>query len=302
MTTTIQSTVLDHLFEGVYYVNRNREILLWNRAAEELTGFSSEEVIGKRCADAILRHVSGDGTLLCNSGCPLQATLDDGEERETEVFLHHKDGHRVPVHVRVAPVRSDDGAIVGAVEMFRNAQAEQEHRERFEQLEKMAFIDTLTGLPNRRYVMATLEKRLDELNRYEWPFGVLFMDVDYFKRVNDTHGHKIGDAVLKMVAETLKASARSFDLVGRIGGEEFVTVVTNASQEQLISVAERFRHLVERSELRDPNGLAVTISIGAAAAVPGDTGEALLDRADAMLYRAKEAGRNRVCSAEDCPG
>ncbi len=294
MKQTIQAQVLDHLFEGVYFVNRNREILLWNRAAEKLTGFKASDVIGRQCADAILRHVSGDGTLLCHNGCPLQATLDDGRERETEVYLHHMDGHRVPIHVRVAPVHGDNGEVIGAVEMFRDARREQAHRERFEQLEKMAFIDPLTGLPNRRYLMDTIEMRLNELKRYKWPFGLLFMDVDHFKKVNDAYGHKIGDNVLKMVANTLKSSARSHDLVGRAGGEEFVAVVTNVEADQLVLIADRFRTLVERSALRDPKDLGVTISIGAAMAKPGDTCETLMERSDALLYKAKQSGRNNI--------
>ncbi len=293
---TIQTTVLDHLFEGVYYVDRERKILLWNRAAERLTGFSSEEVLGRHCFDAVLRHVSAEGKLLCFTGCPLQATLNDGQERETEIFLHHKKGHRVPVHVRVAPVFGENGDVIGAVEMFRDATSELEQKERFDYLERMAFIDVLTGLPNRKYVLDSLKARLEEFRRFEWSFGVLFIDVDHFKRINDEHGHKVGDQMLKMVAAALKAASRRLDIVGRLGGEEFVAVVTNVDEKRLLTVAERFRTLVEFSAMRELNNLSVTISIGAAMAQKGDSCDALLERTDELLYQAKRAGRNRVVS------
>jgi diguanylate cyclase (GGDEF)-like protein/PAS domain S-box-containing protein len=296
MDQSIHTTMLEHLFEGVYFVDPERRIAFWNRAAEELTGFPRNEVIGHICADSILQHVDSEGKMLCFGGCPLQKTLDDGQNRETEIFLHHKDGHRVPVSVRVAAVRNEKGDIIGAMEIFRHAGDEIAMRNRVADLEKMAFIDTLTGLPNRRYLISQITGRLEQLKRYQWPVGLLFMDVDQFKEVNDTHGHNVGDGLLKMVGSTLGQTARSFDIVGRFAGDEFIGVISNVDLEKLVAVGERFRVMVAASALRAPVELCTTISIGAAMARETDTADELIKRADKKLYQAKNAGRNRICS------
>ena len=125
------------------------------------------------------------------------------------------------------------------------------------------------------------------------------MDVDHFKKVNDTYGHDTGDRVLRMVARTLGASLRSVDALGRWGGEEFVAVVSNATGEQLRVAAERCRALVAQSALEvGQHQVRVTISIGAALARAEDTTESLLERVDRSMYRAKVGGRNRVESEE----
>ena len=129
-----------------------------------------------------------------------------------EVITHHKDGHRVPVSIRVSPVRDGDGAVSGAVEIFQDISSRISDSERIEQLQKMAFLDDLTGIASRRYLEMRLRDRFGEMDRFHWTFGILLIDIDHFKRVNDTYGHNVGDRMLKMIATTLSACTRSFDL------------------------------------------------------------------------------------------
>jgi diguanylate cyclase (GGDEF)-like protein/PAS domain S-box-containing protein len=287
--------LLEHLTDGIYFTDRERRIGYWNKGAEKLTGYTREEVIGKRCMDNILVHVDAAGRELCKNGCPLSETLQDGQAREAAIFLHHKDGQRIPVQVRVAPMRDETGAIVGAVEVFHDNTSNLQLNQRLAQLEQLAMLDTLTGMANRRYLESVIRSRLEELRRNQWPFGVLFIDIDNFKKVNDTYGHAVGDQVLQMTGRTLEASSRYFDVIGRWGGEEFVGVISNVEERELGDVAERMRMLVEHSMLSAPEYLFVTVSIGGAQAVPDDTVESLLRRADEKLYQAKSTGKNRVC-------
>jgi diguanylate cyclase (GGDEF)-like protein len=128
---------------------------------------------------------------------------------------------------------------------------------------------------------------------------VLFLDVDHFKEVNDTHGHDTGDKVLRMEARTIGGNLRSVDAVGRWGGEEFVAVIINSTEEHLHMAAERCRKLVAASALDTGSSqIRVTVSIGAAMVGSDDTSESLLSRADSLMYRAKAGGRNRIESAE----
>jgi diguanylate cyclase (GGDEF)-like protein/PAS domain S-box-containing protein len=287
--------LLESLADGIYFTDTNRQIVYWNKGAEFLSGFSREEVLGKHCRDNILIHVDDSGRELCKNGCPLNDTLKDGQPREAQVYLHHKDGHRVPIRVRVVPRKDSEGTIVGAVEVFNDNSATMKIMERLIQLESMALLDTLTGLGNRRLIDSTICSRLEELRRNQWKFGVLFLDIDNFKTINDTYGHHAGDLVLKMVSRTLKSAARYFDMIGRWGGEEFVAVLANADEKILHAVGTRLRILTQHSKLTEPKNLSVTVSIGGAIAVVGDTTESLLQRADEKLYQAKHAGKNCVC-------
>ena len=287
--------LFDRMFEGAYVVDRERGIRRWNRAAEEITGYGADEVVGRHCFDNILAHVDFGGTALCSGGCPLHQSIADGKPRESEVFLRHKDGHRVPVNVRVHPLADGDGAVYGAVELFRDASARVADIQRIRELEGMAYVDALTGLANRRFLEAQIQRKFDELHRYGWPFAIVFIDIDHFKRVNDVHGHAVGDRTLKVVADTMLKSSRSFDVVGRWGGEEFVCVVFNVSLETLAGIAQRVRVLVARSGLFiEMEEVKVTVSVGATMALADDTPETLMARADALLYRSKESGRDTV--------
>jgi len=290
--------ILDNIYDGIYFADRSRSITYWNKGAERISGFESSEVIGKSCSDNILMHVDNRGDNLCKSACPLAKTIRDGKIRETEVFLHHKNGHRVPVAIRTTPLRDEKGKIVGAVEIFSDNSSQIALRQRFNELQQMALYDKLTGIANRRYIEMNLKTRFGEMRRYGRIFGVIFIDIDHFKKVNDTYGHDVGDRVLKMVADTLVSNLRAFDILGRWGGEEFVSVVVNVNEELLSSIAHRFRFLVEQSRLFVQSvDIRVTVSIGATLARPKDTVKTLIKRADRLMYRSKQLGRNRVCTS-----
>jgi diguanylate cyclase (GGDEF)-like protein/PAS domain S-box-containing protein len=294
--------ILDGLDDGVYVTDAERCIVYWNRAAERITGYAAREVVGSHCSDNILIHVDADGTQLCTGPCPLAGALADGKFREHDVFLHHRDGHRVPVHVQVQPLVDPHGGRVGAVEIFRDSSGRLADLQRLEELQALAYIDPLTGIGNRRFAEQTLAARLEELRRYGWSFAVLFIDIDHFKDVNDAHGHDSGDAVLRMIARTLAGSLRSFDFLGRWGGEEFLAIVPMQLDNQLAPLAGRCRALAERSSLSvGPRHVQVTVSIGATMAFSSDTVASVIARADDLMYQSKTAGRNRVTLSPSRP-
>jgi diguanylate cyclase (GGDEF)-like protein len=163
----------------------------------------------------------------------------------------------------------------------------------------MALTDELTRLPNRRHLLALADEGLDAARRDDAPLSVLALDVDHFKRINDTYGHDAGDAVLRRVAQTCRASLREGDSIGRTGGEEFVVVLPATTAAIALDVAERLRTAVERLDWSDvAPALRVTVSVGVAERAPaeGSFGE-VSRRADDSLYHAKHAGRNRVALA-----
>ena len=292
------TTVFDNVTDGVYITDQQRRIVYWNTAARRITGYREEDVRGKSCGDNLLVHINEKGVQLCPDSCPLCDTICDGRCREVDLFLRHKDGHRVPVETRILPLRDDGGQITGGVEIFTETSARKDLSRRIEELREMALSDSLTGVGNRRFGEKSLRSRLDELSRYDWPFGVVFADIDKFKNFNDRYGHETGDRVLKMVAQTLCDNVRSFDDVARWGGEEFLVILANIEPEDLANKAETLRVLAAGSSLPGPEkNLAVTVSIGATPARKDETPESLIKRADKLMYESKKAGRNCVtCS------
>ncbi len=292
----LYKTLLDNLYDGVYFTDTNRRIKYWNKGAERITGFSAGEVLGCRCADNILMHVDLDGNSLCINNCPLQATLIDQIQRHESLYLHHKEGHLVPIRVSIAPIFDDDGEVIGGLETFQDITHEMAAIKEVENLKEQVYIDSLTGIGNRRCCDKMLSRRFNELEFIDSSsLGIILFDVDYFKKFNDQYGHKIGDVVLKMVARTLMNSMRTYDFVGRWGGEEFMALTPNVRQDQIWQLAERHRHLVEQSSRSISNNkISITVSVGATLVNDNESQSDALARADALLYKSKESGRNCV--------
>lgn len=168
------------------------------------------------------------------------------------------------------------------------------------ELHLLARVDSLTGVRNRLALTETATQMLSQAGRSERPLGVLMIDADHFKSVNDRFGHAGGDKVLLALVGSIRATLRAGNAIGRVGGEEFVVLAPDTGLEQVLVLAERIRRTVESTPLLvDGHLLQLTVSIGAAVAKPGEhdvTG--LLRRADAALYAAKRAGRNRVMAAD----
>ncbi len=210
--------ILENLYDAVYFVDKNQKITFWNAAAERITGFDRKEVLGRSCADNILRHIDSNGCEVCVDGCPLHQTLDDGKKREASLLLHHKKGHRVPVHIRISPIHDKSGNIIGGVEIFSENSKERELIYKLEESQKDTLIDELLDIGNRRFAEMFFKMRLYELNAYQVPFSVVMIDLENFKEINDHYGHNVGDRVLQMVATSLKSTLRHLDAIVRWGG------------------------------------------------------------------------------------
>jgi len=292
----VYEDILDNMYEGLYLLDRDRRITYWSKGAERITGFSSDEVIGCLCRDNVLNHVDEQGMPLCDSTlCPAERSMITRSTIEHTVYLRHKEGHRIAVSTRIAPIKDAEGNIAGAIELFTDNKATVEAQRKMQDLEKMALLDPLTQVGNRRHLEMHVQSSLAEMRRYGWSFGVLFVDVDGFKKINDVHGHHVGDRTLKMVAATMSNSLRSSDFLGRWGGDEFLAIVLNVGEDQLLAIGNKLRALVEHSAINvGPTFERVTVSAGATAADADDTMDTLLKRADNLMYRSKASGGNLV--------
>jgi diguanylate cyclase (GGDEF)-like protein len=174
------------------------------------------------------------------------------------------------------------------------------------EVERLLTLDTLTGVLNRRTVLSFLATETAACLRYRMPLCAAMVDIDFFKNINDQHGHAAGDAVLQQIGALIRSTLRETDAAGRYGGEEFIVVLPHTSRDGAAFYAERLRRSIADAPFRLPSGekVAVTASIGLAEITAGESPqpEQALGRADAALYKAKREGRNRVQLADDPPG
>jgi diguanylate cyclase (GGDEF)-like protein len=174
------------------------------------------------------------------------------------------------------------------------------HARLFQQTQQQALTDALTGCFNRRFFEIQLERDLHLATRMRQPVSLIMLDIDYFKRVNDTHGHDAGDAALRQISSALREEVRGVDTAARYGGEEFAIILPQANLEGALVVAERLRARIEREEM--PGVGSVTASLGVATfPLHASSRDLLVTTADRALYQAKRTGRNRVCSPLDLP-
>lgn len=244
---------------------------------------------------SVRQYVAEDGDAVRKI---LEEAVRTGEPFEFQGRIRRADGEirHVKSHGSIETGRGGQAvAIFGTVqdvtETVENARILEAARSA---AERVANTDMLTGLPNRRHTLAFLEKALAGARDHGAPLAVAIFDIDHFKRINDAHGHATGDRVIHRVAQRAKAALRDEDLVGRIGGEEFVCILQRASAQAAEIVAERMRKAVEAGTAAEDGLPEATISVGLAIYDGEPDVEELLHRADQALYAAKREGRNRL--------
>jgi diguanylate cyclase (GGDEF)-like protein/PAS domain S-box-containing protein len=295
--STFYKDLLDNLYDGIYFVDRDRIITYWNKGAERITGYPSEQVVGQSCRDNLLNHVTVDGKQLCQGNCPLVESMETGTNICADVFLHHANGHRVPVQVRISPLRDDQGSIIGAVETFSSEAHDPTIRKQLRELRQTAQTDSLTGIGNRSFIEGRLHAAITELEFHPNSIiGIAFIDIDQFKDINDSYGHENGDKILQMTAATLAQNMRTSDVIGRWGGDEFLAILYDVTSiEAFKFILEKMRVLVECSRLDlDEANIQVTISLGASLLRKSDSAESVFRRVDSLMYQSKQAGRNQM--------
>ncbi|MDD2834112.1 MAG: diguanylate cyclase [Methylotenera sp.] len=228
----------------------------------------------------------------------LQRCMQGSEPVSTEYRRQTKEGGWIWLYA-VAKV-IDWGANHEPLRMIGIHMDISERKKLEEELRQKAYVDYLTEVNNRGHFMELAEKELARSLRYEKPLAIFMIDIDWFKRINDSHGHKLGDAVLKRMAGICRTTLREVDIIGRIGGEEFAILLPETEIQEATEVAERLRSAIAAADVPLKDGLPVkfTVSIGVASvASQDDNMDVLLNRADDALYQAKESGRNKVCVA-----
>lgn len=286
----LQNTAyLSQLFEGVYLVDKNRKILYWNQAAESITGYSATEVVNKSCFDNILMHVDADGKELCLAGCPLQASVEDGHIHNAAIFLRHKQGYRVPVNVRSVPLKDAHGLVDCVMEVFTRADPSTSD-EQLKVLVRKAFLDSLTGLPNKEY----LENKLKSMLASKVPgdisqWGILFVDIDNLREIAKENGLAAADATVKVSAKTILANLQTGELASRWDTGLFLLVTGLDKKAVLLNWANKIKSLLEHSKVPDYDSVALKICIGGLISNVGDNFDPTLQKLESSLKASRSS-------------
>ena len=280
----------------IFVLDPQHRVTDWNRACEMLTGISAKQMVGttdhwqafyreKRPCLADLVIDSADRRNLADlyTAAKNSELLEEGIHAEE--WLDAVGGARRYLSCDAVPIYNRGKELVAVIETLHDLT---ERKKMEEALTRLATTDTLTGIYNRGKIEESLRQEMARAARYGSPLTIILFDLDYFKKINDSLGHSIGDQVLKEVAATVGRQIRETDVLGRWGGEEFMVLCPGTMAEDAITIAEKLRQRVAELPLR------VTISCGLAGYRSGESMDALINRADKALYAAKHAGRNLV--------
>jgi diguanylate cyclase (GGDEF)-like protein/PAS domain S-box-containing protein len=283
--------------DATWVVRQDGVVIRANQAMLQFLGRSPDQVVGRRCKDLL------DACICREGGCPLPAAHRHPSFHEYDIERRTDRGETEYFLVSTSSLVTLDGS-PGIVAQFKDITLRKRTEEALEQanvaLERLARIDGLTQVANRRTFDEALGREWQRLSREKAPLSLVLCDIDFFKKYNDHYGHQAGDECLRRVARTLSGCAkRPADMLARYGGEEFVFLLPQTPLEGARMIAEKARLDVEEMGLRHEASVVkpvVTLSLGAAAVVPDAVSdpETLVKAADEALYRAKEAGRNRV--------
>lgn len=220
------------------------------------------------------------------------ALVEKGEARDFDAQLQGADGQIMDCMLTITAKKSSDGTVEGYEGIVRDVTP---YKRMEDQLRQMATSDPLTGINNRRNFMELAQQEIGRCHRYGKKFALLMLDIDHFKKINDSYGHFTGDQVLIDFCKLCAKEIRGNDIIGRLGGEEFAIACLQSDAELATSAAERIREAVESELMQvDDKKFRITVSIGVSEFRSNDTLEDLLERADNALYQAKENGRNQI--------
>jgi diguanylate cyclase (GGDEF)-like protein/PAS domain S-box-containing protein len=287
--------LLESLYHGFYVASTDGRVQVWNHGCEELLGIPHAEIIGQPGLGGHIQYRKQTGQELGINECPIRLAIETGRTQSSELQVRRADGEWLSVEVQTLPLINSGGQLQGVAEIFRDASGGRE-KGHYRDLRLMASRDALTHVANR----GELKKRLDfefaecRERDFESPFSIIFLDVDHFKKCNDTHGHAAGDEVLISVARLLQHEMYSGELVARYGGEEFVVLCPETSLDAAFNKAERLRKALEKAKVVKTDEFKVTASFGVSELEPDDEPDDVLQRADKALYVSKRQGRNRT--------
>jgi diguanylate cyclase (GGDEF)-like protein/PAS domain S-box-containing protein len=288
-------TIFNSIHDPFSIMDRDYTIMNVNDSYAHLKGRTASDLLGKTCYEALHGR-----TGVCEE-CVVEKTFRSSDPCAKEKLVTTPDGAEMWMEIYTYPVFDENMRVSHVIEYARNItdrkMAEEEKKHLIKKLNHLSTTDSLTGLLNRRALNDILDHEIDRASRYSSDLSVILCDIDRFKLINDTYGHRAGDLALQAISEALKSTLRKADVIGRYGGDEFMMILPETSLKGARSLAEKIRVAVENAELELPErkliGLSMSIGVASCCATVENI-DTIVARADAALYTSKQAGRNRV--------
>lgn len=290
--------LLENLYDGYYVLDENMQVAIWNRGAERLLKLPWQKMYRRKWTSRLLRCADAHGLEYQERDYPVTRAISEGQTVITTTKIHRPDGNWIELQLQTVPLLDENDKLVGVIEIFKDAKSERRKPQDLRALKLAACRDNLTSLANRGELDSQLKTLLEtaKQNEYEEPLSLIVLDIDFFKTINDTFGHAVGDEVLVDIAKLLQNECYSNEVVGRYSGEEFVILCPDTNMQQAIRRAERLRVALPRSPIGGIDDFQITASFGVTQAVPDDRTEDVLKRVNQALDEAKNTGRNKTCS------
>lgn len=289
--------ITDQLEIGVYIVDRARKIQYWNRGAERITGYLAQDVVGRFCRDNILVHCDDHSPNLCGAECPLSEAMRIGEPHKRQLYLRHRDGHRIPIEIHVTPLHDESGDVTGAVEVFTEHVALPEFTNQNLVLAATGCLDEATDIPNHALIESYLREKIDLYERHRIPFAALVVRADRLLDFKALHGHEAEVAILNAIARTLRHSLRPTDVLGRWREDQFLALLPYSGHAPLDPAIEHLRNVVNCTGI--PwwgDTLSINVSANMVKVRQGDTFESMKLRIDAC-FTEPDAGQAKGAQA-----
>ena len=289
--------MLESLYHGFFITDSTGRVRVWNHGVAAMTGVTWEQARGAGTVQNLLKYRNRHGEGLAPHETPIHLASETGRTQSRELKLQQVTGDWIDVEVQTMPLFNAAGRVQGYAEILRDQSRGRENGQ-YRDLKLMASRDALTHVANRGELTRQLTKHFETYHERgcQSPFSVIFLDVDHFKKTNDTYGHAAGDEVLISVARLLQHETYSGEMVARYGGEEFVVLCPETGLQDAFQKAERLRSALQNAQVVKSDEFKVTASFGVATIEPGDTAESVVQRADKALYVSKHQGRNRSTS------
>ena len=286
----IYRDILDGLQIGVSVLDLQKKIVFWSDGAEQITGYSRIEVLGHSCTDNILLHCNQSSCEMCSNQCPIASALRAAKPLEAVSFIHHKSGHRTPVHTWAIPLRDKHGSIIGVIQTFEAEVAINGPDPNDQSRKERGWLDGATGLPNQTMMLSHLRETLGSFTELHIPFGVVWVQVQELNQLRARYGQEAANSTLQVLARTLRNTVWPTDFVGRWSENQFVAILCGCGEDALHAVTGRMRRMMSSATIVWwGEQLSVRVSIGCANAVAGDSVDSLMLRAQQQLSGSQAA-------------
>jgi diguanylate cyclase (GGDEF)-like protein/PAS domain S-box-containing protein len=271
--------ILDGLQIGVSVLDLQKKIVFWSDGAEHITGYARLDVLGHCCADNIFLHCNQTSCEMCTAQCPMTTALHDAKPVESMSFIHHKAGHRVPVHTWAIPLRDKQGSIIGIIQTFEGEFAFNGPNPNDRSMKERGWLDEVTGLPNQAMMQSHLRETLGTFAELQIPFGVVCLEAHELGQFRARYGQEAATSMLLVLARTLRNTVWPTDFVGRWSENRFLAILSGCAEDALQVVSDRMLRMMASATIEWwGEELSVAVSIGRTGALAGDTIESLLHR------------------------